>query len=178
MWKPVPELISILGVDVPQPPDVSLAGIRPDAATVNWTRPSPNRPVQKFLIQVNGVVGEHDPLSRSPRTYLSILYPQGRCEKKRKKRCENLTALNSGRGCCQPRTGHCRQRSEAESLLQRTSYRCGFEQLPSRQSRHPPTNLWARRPPPTRQCKAPIQFPRRPATELDARRSSRGEWRS
>lgn len=58
LWKPVPELISILGVDVPDPPDVSLAGIRADAATVNWTRPPANRSVQKFLIQVNGVVGE------------------------------------------------------------------------------------------------------------------------
>ncbi|EMR62837.1 putative fibronectin type iii domain-containing protein [Eutypa lata UCREL1] len=59
LWKPVPELIGILGVDVPDPPDVSLAGIRADAATLNWTRPHPNRPVAKFLIQVNGVnVGE------------------------------------------------------------------------------------------------------------------------
>lgn len=57
--KPVPELIGILGVDVPDAPDVSLAGIRADAATLNWTRPRPNRPVAKFLIQVNGVnVGE------------------------------------------------------------------------------------------------------------------------
>lgn len=58
LWKPVPELIGILGVEVPDPPDVSLAGIRADAATVNWTRSPANRSVQKFLIQVNGVVGE------------------------------------------------------------------------------------------------------------------------
>jgi hypothetical protein len=51
-------LINILGVDVPDPPDVSLAGIRADAATLNWARPPANRSVQKFLIQVNGVVGE------------------------------------------------------------------------------------------------------------------------
>ncbi|ROT40028.1 hypothetical protein SODALDRAFT_332182 [Sodiomyces alkalinus F11] len=62
LWKPTPELISILGVDVPEPPDVSLAGIRVDAATLNWTRPPSNRPVQKYLIQVNGVnVGESRP---------------------------------------------------------------------------------------------------------------------
>lgn len=54
----MPELINILGVEVPDPPDVSLAEIRADAATVNWTRAPANRPVQKFLIQVNGVVGE------------------------------------------------------------------------------------------------------------------------
>ncbi|KAH7027804.1 uncharacterized protein B0I36DRAFT_375496 [Microdochium trichocladiopsis] len=59
LWKPVPELIGVLGVDVPDAPDVSLAGIRADAATLNWTRPRANRPVAKFLIQVNGVnVGE------------------------------------------------------------------------------------------------------------------------
>ncbi|KAF6844177.1 fibronectin type iii domain protein [Colletotrichum musicola] len=60
--KPTNELINILGVDVPEAPDVALAGIRSDAATLNWTRPSHNRPVQKFLIQVNGVnVGESRP---------------------------------------------------------------------------------------------------------------------
>lgn len=59
LWKPVPELISILGVDVPDAPDVMLAGIGVDKATVNWARPHPNKPVQKFLIQVNGVVGKH-----------------------------------------------------------------------------------------------------------------------
>ena len=60
LWKPVPELINILGVDVPDAPDVMLAGIGVDKATVNWARPQPNKPVQKFLIQVNGVVGEHE----------------------------------------------------------------------------------------------------------------------
>lgn len=54
----MPELIGILGVDVPDAPDVMLAGIGVDKATVNWARPHPNKPVQKFLIQVNGVVGK------------------------------------------------------------------------------------------------------------------------
>ncbi|KAI0099221.1 hypothetical protein GGR51DRAFT_535903 [Nemania sp. FL0031] len=53
--KSVTDLIGILGVEVPDAPDVSLAGIRPDAATLNWTRPLPTRPVAKFTIQVNGV---------------------------------------------------------------------------------------------------------------------------
>ncbi|KAG9255989.1 uncharacterized protein F5Z01DRAFT_532190 [Emericellopsis atlantica] len=57
LWKPVPELINVLGVDVPEAPDVSLAGIRADAATLSWTPPAPNRPVQKYLIQVNGIHG-------------------------------------------------------------------------------------------------------------------------
>lgn len=57
--KSVTELIGVLGIEVPDPPDVSLAGIRADAATLNWTRPLPARPVAKFTIQVNGVNGEY-----------------------------------------------------------------------------------------------------------------------
>ncbi|KAM7209384.1 hypothetical protein V8F20_000434 [Naviculisporaceae sp. PSN 640] len=75
LWKPVPELISILGVDVPDPPDVSLAGIRADAATVNWTRPLPNRSVQKFLIQVNGVVVGDVAANQEPAIVVTGLKP-------------------------------------------------------------------------------------------------------
>ncbi|KAI2641046.1 hypothetical protein GGS21DRAFT_502774 [Xylaria nigripes] len=53
--KSVNDLIGILGVEVPDAPDVSLAAIRADAATLNWARPLPTRPVAKFTIQVNGV---------------------------------------------------------------------------------------------------------------------------
>ncbi|KAK4132549.1 hypothetical protein BT67DRAFT_443752 [Trichocladium antarcticum] len=75
LWKPVPELISILGVEVPDPPDVSLAGIRPDAATVNWTRGPANRSVQKFLIQVNGVVVGEVAANHEPAIVVSGLKP-------------------------------------------------------------------------------------------------------
>ena len=75
LWKPVPELISILGVDVPDRPDVSLAGIRSDAATLNWSRPSPNRPVQRFLIQVNGVVVGDVGANQEPAIVVSGLKP-------------------------------------------------------------------------------------------------------
>ncbi|KAK3383711.1 hypothetical protein B0T24DRAFT_518957 [Lasiosphaeria ovina] len=75
LWKPVPELISILGVDVPDPPDVSLAGIRADAATVNWSRPPANRSVQKFLIQVNGVVVGEVAANQEPAIVVSGLKP-------------------------------------------------------------------------------------------------------
>jgi hypothetical protein len=54
----VPELMGILGVEVPDPPQVSLAGIKADAITLHWTRPGPSKPVVKYLIQVNGVNGE------------------------------------------------------------------------------------------------------------------------
>lgn len=57
LWKPVPELISILGVEVPEPPEVSLAGIKADAVTLHWVRPGANKPVINYLIQVNGVIG-------------------------------------------------------------------------------------------------------------------------
>jgi hypothetical protein len=43
---------------VPDAPDVSLAGIRADAAVLNWSRAQAKKPVEKFLIQVNGVVGK------------------------------------------------------------------------------------------------------------------------
>ncbi|KAL2126512.1 hypothetical protein VTI74DRAFT_787 [Chaetomium olivicolor] len=75
LWKPVPELINILGVDVPEPPDVSLADIRADAATVNWTRPPANRSVQKFLIQVNGVVVGDVAANQEPAIVVSGLKP-------------------------------------------------------------------------------------------------------
>lgn len=71
----MPELISILGVDVPDRPDVSLAGIRADAATLNWSRPSPNRPVQRFLIQVNGVVVGEVAANQEPAIVVSGLKP-------------------------------------------------------------------------------------------------------
>lgn len=57
LWKPVPELISILGVEVPDSPEVSLAGIAAENITLRWTRPGANKPVVKYLIQVNGVNG-------------------------------------------------------------------------------------------------------------------------
>ncbi|KAG5980316.1 hypothetical protein E4U55_004164 [Claviceps digitariae] len=59
LWKPVSELVNILGVDIPQAPEVCLAGIRSDAATLAWARPHSQRLAPQYLIQVNGVqVGE------------------------------------------------------------------------------------------------------------------------
>ncbi|KAG6034240.1 hypothetical protein E4U41_006620 [Claviceps citrina] len=59
LWKPVSELVNILGVDIPPAPEVCLAGIRSDAATLAWARPHSQRLATQYLIQVNGVqVGE------------------------------------------------------------------------------------------------------------------------
>ncbi|PSR79804.1 hypothetical protein BD289DRAFT_441850 [Coniella lustricola] len=75
LWKPVPELIGILGVDVPDAPDVMLAGIGVDKATVNWARPHPNKPVHKFLIQVNGVVVGESPANQETAITVTGLKP-------------------------------------------------------------------------------------------------------
>lgn len=124
LWKPVPELINILGVDVPDPPDVSLAGIRSDAATVNWTRPPANRSVQKFLIQVNGVVGEWKPSTMR----------RGR---------RGLTS-SSGGSRRKPRTRHRRQWLEARPLLQRACDCRRLQQFPGRQPGYPVEDVWPR----------------------------------
>ncbi|ROW07848.1 hypothetical protein VMCG_03505 [Cytospora schulzeri] len=75
LWKPVPELINILGVDVPDAPDVMLAYIGIDKATVNWARPHPSKPVQKFLIRVNGVVVGESPANQETAITVTGLKP-------------------------------------------------------------------------------------------------------
>jgi len=57
LWKPVPELISILGVEVPDAPSVSLTSVKADNVTIHWLPPDPSKPVQSYFIQVNGVKG-------------------------------------------------------------------------------------------------------------------------
>ncbi|KAI9853116.1 MAG: hypothetical protein M1838_001617 [Thelocarpon superellum] len=57
--KPLPELVHLLGLDVPAAPAVSLTGIDADSITLHWTRPAEQSPAVKYFIQVNGVnVGE------------------------------------------------------------------------------------------------------------------------
>ncbi|KAB8304464.1 hypothetical protein EYC80_003858 [Monilinia laxa] len=59
LWTPLPRLISILGVEVPDPPEVSLACIKSDSLTLYWSSSAPNKGVVRYLLQVNGVeVGE------------------------------------------------------------------------------------------------------------------------
>ena len=50
------DLIRILGIEIPDAPEVFLAGIKSDAITLHWTKP-PQTSVLKYLIQVNGVNG-------------------------------------------------------------------------------------------------------------------------
>ncbi|KAJ5037281.1 uncharacterized protein L3040_007458 [Drepanopeziza brunnea f. sp. 'multigermtubi'] len=56
---PAARLIETLGVDVPEAPEVTLAGLKSNACTLQWTKPRPGSQVAKYLIQVNGVnIGE------------------------------------------------------------------------------------------------------------------------
>ncbi|KAL2063266.1 hypothetical protein VTL71DRAFT_5071 [Oculimacula yallundae] len=58
---PVARLIEVLGVEVPDAPEVTLAGLKSNACTLHWSVPVPSTKgqVAKYLIQVNGVnVGE------------------------------------------------------------------------------------------------------------------------
>lgn len=82
LWKPVPELISILGVEVPDAPNVSLTGVKADNVTIHWQSPDPSKPVQSYFIQVNGVNSK--PESHRLRSWLTkSSWRSPRCEKQR-----------------------------------------------------------------------------------------------
>ncbi|KAI9806448.1 MAG: hypothetical protein M1833_003635 [Piccolia ochrophora] len=78
--KPLHELVSLLGLEVPVAPHVSLAGIKSDSITLHWTRPDSQDSVVKYSIQVNGVnVGESSRLETAitvtglrPDTYYNV----------------------------------------------------------------------------------------------------------
>ncbi|KAI9794034.1 MAG: hypothetical protein M1816_006659 [Peltula sp. TS41687] len=56
---PVPDLIELLGHEVPFVPQIALAGIEPTTVTLHWVRPDKHSGIVKHLIQVNGItVGE------------------------------------------------------------------------------------------------------------------------
>ncbi len=57
---PLPQLVDLLGLEVPPAPDVSLAGIDTNSITLHWTRPEGGTPIVKYVIQVNGIVGTID----------------------------------------------------------------------------------------------------------------------
>lgn len=56
--KPSEELISLLGLEVPIPPALSLAGIRADGVVLNWKAPDQQKiTTVKHYIHINGVNG-------------------------------------------------------------------------------------------------------------------------
>ncbi|KAK3076704.1 hypothetical protein LTS18_012286, partial [Coniosporium uncinatum] len=57
--KPVDELISLLGLEVPVAPTISLAGIKADGIILHWKPPDPRSTVNKHQVHINGInVGE------------------------------------------------------------------------------------------------------------------------
>lgn len=54
---PLPQLVDLLGLEVPLVPDVSLAGIDSNSVTLHWARSESGAAIVKYVIQVNGIVG-------------------------------------------------------------------------------------------------------------------------
>ncbi|KAI9885858.1 MAG: Transcription initiation factor TFIID subunit 9 [Watsoniomyces obsoletus] len=66
---PLPQLVDLLGLDVPPAPVVSLAGIDANSITLHWTRSEGDTPILKYVILVNGIaVGE----SRRSETAITV----------------------------------------------------------------------------------------------------------
>lgn len=60
--KPVDELVSLLGLEVPAPPSISLAGIKADGVTLHWKPPDHTTSVTKYQLHINGIsIGELSP---------------------------------------------------------------------------------------------------------------------
>ena len=54
---PIPTLVKILGLDLPEPPRVSLHGIASDSVTLHWSAPEKAASVEKHIIQIDGKHG-------------------------------------------------------------------------------------------------------------------------
>ncbi|RPA97544.1 hypothetical protein L873DRAFT_1771076 [Choiromyces venosus 120613-1] len=58
---PIPALVKLLGLDLPDPPRVSLHGVAADTITLHWSLPEKAGSVAKHIIQINGInVGESE----------------------------------------------------------------------------------------------------------------------
>jgi len=55
---PIPALVKLLGLDLPDPPLVSLHGIAADTITLHWSLPEKAGSVAKHIIQINGINGK------------------------------------------------------------------------------------------------------------------------
>jgi len=53
----VDELISLLGLEVPVAPTISLAGIKADGIILHWKPPDPRSTVNKHQVHINGING-------------------------------------------------------------------------------------------------------------------------
>ena len=57
--KPVDELVTLLGLDIPPAPEVSLAGITSDSVVLYWKPPELQYASLTHSIHVNGIKGKH-----------------------------------------------------------------------------------------------------------------------
>ena len=57
--KPVDELVTLLGLDIPLAPEVSLAGITSDSVVLYWKPPDQQYASLTHSIHVNGIKGRH-----------------------------------------------------------------------------------------------------------------------
>jgi len=55
---PIPALVKLLGLELPDPPRVSLHGIAADTITLHWSLPEKAGSVAKHIIQINGINGK------------------------------------------------------------------------------------------------------------------------
>lgn len=56
--KPLDELVSLLGFEIPQGPLVDLAGVKADGAVLHWKPADDRRTTHKYEVQVNGSIGK------------------------------------------------------------------------------------------------------------------------
>ena len=56
--KPVDELVTLLGLDIPPTPEVSLAGITSDSVVLYWKPPDQQHASLTHSIHVNGIKGK------------------------------------------------------------------------------------------------------------------------
>lgn len=75
--KPVDELITLLGLEVPTEPTVTLAGIRADGVILHWKPPEQKSVVDKYQIQVNGISGRPSSVHSNARGAAKIYYKVG-----------------------------------------------------------------------------------------------------
>ncbi|CUS15144.1 unnamed protein product [Tuber aestivum] len=91
---PIPALVKLLGLDLPDPPRVSLHGIAADTITLHWSLPEKAGSVAKHIIQINGINGYKPSLPNIDRIGLTRVLPVGESEK-RGETSVTVTGLNA-----------------------------------------------------------------------------------
>lgn len=53
--KPTEELVGLLGIEIPIPPTLALAGIKADGFLLHWTAAEQKNQIVKYKLYVNGI---------------------------------------------------------------------------------------------------------------------------